>query len=166
MLRYASLPAFTPMIGSHAATSAGTHSLTVSRHAATSSGVAWAARAMGVCAACAMRDAIHALFDLMKASTSESETHKGADMSTCDPSRAIRRFTFFTRLRTICASIPSTTAISPEGEGTGAQARAPLLERSLFRTAVLPGRTLVFHVWSFYACARAPIGWNTAQCNL
>ena len=54
MLRYASLPAFTPMIGSHAATSAGTHALTVSRHAATSSGVAWAAHAMGVCAACAM----------------------------------------------------------------------------------------------------------------
>ena len=45
MLRYASLPAFTPMMGSHASTSAGTHASTTARHAATSSGPASAATA-------------------------------------------------------------------------------------------------------------------------
>ena len=108
MLRYASWPAFTPMMGSHAATSAGTQACTTARHWVTSSFDACDACAMGVADTRSIWASIQSCLRCTKSATSTGDIQTGADASTWSPSRAIRRLRFFTFLRCKRTSMPST----------------------------------------------------------
>ena len=98
------------MMGSHAATSGGTHASTTARHAATSSGDAAAAFARGEAAISVRFASIQGRFSRTNDATNASAAYSGADTSTW-PSAFTRRFTFLMRLRTSRTGSPSTSRV-------------------------------------------------------